>query len=441
VRPKNFIQPCRVKFALVSAALAVALSVSRGALAEVSIAKTDTWELFTSGRVNAFFSYGLGDANPVPRPGDPMANPPIPPENLPGGGGLNTGNDNVPNIRPDGTLGQGTFRSMRVRSGFVPNVLGIGLRRKLNEDTTVKAYIAIWATIESESQRKASPVNADAREGYLKIESLRWGSVTAGRALDLFSRGATENDFLYGHGYGLGFPGNIDNTGPTNGMIGFGVLAAFFAPGLVYTTPNLLGLQLSVGVYDPTTLAGFYEATRDVRPEAELTYDLSRGPVKVHLFGNGGYQTFYKPASNDSATGVGVGYGGRVEVGPVHLGLAGHYGKGLGLQYAFQPGDISVSPNLELRSFDGYSIFAQVVAGHLDFNAGWGISRTFALDSDKVPGTFISLPEQWALSLGVVYHVTDYLHLDVDYLHAQTHWSQGEKQVMNFINTGVTVTW
>lgn len=431
----NFVRPPRVKLTGVVLALALGISLSGRAGAEVSIVKTDTWELYTTGRVNAFFSYGFGDAIPLAKPG----------ENIPLGGGLNTGNDNIPRIGPDGMplVAQGTFRSMRVRSGFVPNVLAVGLRRKMNEDTTVSAYVGLWITIESEAQRKESPVYADAREGYLQIESRRWGTLTAGRALDLFSRGATQNDFLYGHGYSLGFPGTIDSqpVGPANGMIGFGVLASFFTAGIMYTTPSLAGLALSVGVYDPTTLPGFYESTRDARPEAELTYDLTTGPVKLHLFGNGGYQTFYKPASNTSVTGYGAGYGGRLEVGPVHLGLAGHYGKGLGLQYAFQPGDISVSPNLELRWFDGYSVFAQYVAGQFDFNAGWGFSRTFELNSDKVQGANISLPQQWAASAAVVYHATDYLHFDVDYLHALATWTLGERQTMDFINTGVVVTW
>ncbi len=434
----TFVKVFQTKLAVATAALALGLSLSSPALAEVTIVKGDAWEMYTTGRVDAFFSYGVGDASPVVRPG----------ENIPAGGGLNTGNDTLPSSNPptNGPDGnplpqQGRFQSMRLRSGFVPNVFGVGFRRKLNDDTMLSAKIAIWATLETDSQRKEAQVVADAREGYLKVESKRWGSVLAGRALDLFSRGATENDFMYAHGYGLGYPGNIDNVGPTNGMIGFGVLAAFFSPGIVYNTPNLGGLQLAVGVYDPSPLAGFFDATREVRTEGEVTYDWSRGLLKLHLFGNGGYQNFYKNGSDSSAHGYGAGYGARVEVGPVHLGLAGHYGKGLGLDYAFQSGDVAVSPNFELRDFDGYSALGQVVVGSFDINAGWGISRVFALPSDNMVGANISLPQQWAVSAGVVYHVTDYFHLDVDYLHALVNWSLGEKQEMNFLNAGMIATW
>ncbi len=195
------------------------------------------------------------------------------------------------------------------------------------------------------------------------------------------------------------------------------------------------------GIYDPTTLPGAYESTRDARPEAELTYDFAGGPFKMHLFGNWAFQQFNKPSSNDYANGYGFGYGGRFEVGPVHLGVAGHYGKGLGLQYAFQPGSVSVTATGDLRNFDGYSVLAQYVAGPVDLNAGWGMSRVLLLDPEKLPGANISLPSQQAYSAGVVYHATDYFHVDVDYIHAQAKWTLGEQQTMDFINTGFIVTW
>jgi hypothetical protein len=87
----------------------------------------------------------------------------------------------------------------------------------------------------------------------LKLEG-PWGSFLAGRAEEIFSRGSSENDSLYAHRYGLGFPGNIDSVGPAVGLISFGIMAQFPTPGLVYQTPNLRGLRFSVGLYDPTAL-------------------------------------------------------------------------------------------------------------------------------------------------------------------------------------------
>jgi hypothetical protein len=412
------------------AGICMRLFVTRDAHGDVPLIQGGGWDLYTTGRVAAFVSYGWGDGNPVPRSG----------EQIPAGGGLDPGDDSISRVGPDGTPLQGTFKSTRVRSGYVPDQLGVGLVRSLNDDTTLKVYLSYWATIEPVSQSQGIPVYLDAREGYLKITSHRWGSLTAGRILELYSRGAEENDFLYHDGYGVGFPGNIDSYGPTLGMIGFGVMAPFYSAGFQYATPTVFGLELSAGVYDPTNIPESFDATQTARTEAELTYDWEAGIVRLHLFGNYAEQTFYAASSNRSATAYGLGYGGRLEVGPAHLGVAGHWGKGLGLEWAFQPGYVATTNDDHLRYFDGVSVLGQVVTGPFDFNAGWGLSQAFPLAPDDT-GADISLPSQQAVSGGVVYHASGHLHFDVDAFHGIVHWTLGERQIMDFVNTGVVVTW
>jgi hypothetical protein len=248
---------------------------------------------------------------------------------------------------------------------------------------------------------------------------------------------------MYGHGYALGFPGNIDSNGPTGGMIGFGVLAAFFSPGIMYSTPKAGGLQLNVAAFDPTPFPGGWESTRYARPEAELTFDQQSGSFKVHLFGNGAYQPVYAPSSERVEKVYGAGYGGRVEIGPVHLGVSGHYGKGLGLAYAIQPGVITVgpAPDYELRKFDGYSALAQFVTSQFDFNVGWGMSRAYQLQADKDAGNVSLLKNQQAFFGVIVYHATDNLHFSIDYLHGQAKWFLGEQQTFDFVSTGAVATW
>lgn len=409
----------------------VGLAWAATASAEVTLLKSDNWEFYTNGRVNAFVSYGQGDGNPLPlRMG----------ENIPLGGGLNPGIEGSPGpVGPDGvTQLQGTFKIMRVRSGFLPNTLGFGARTQLTAATSLNMYVGFWGLIEPANLRKTDTNPAQMQEGYARITG-PWGSFLAGRTISLFSRGATENDFLYAHGYAVGFPGSIDNHGNTAGMIGFGVLAVFYSPGLVYTTPRLGGLQLNVGVYDPSALGGGFDKNRWARPEAELTFDAQLGWLNVHLFGNGETQDLYKAGSDTVTRSAGVGYGGRFEAGPLHLGLAGHYGKGLGLGYALEAGAVSVSQNFELRTFDGYSAFAQYAAARFDINLGWGISRVFELDSDKM--MIVSLPHQTAYSAVFVFHATANYHLSLDYMHVNAKWSLGEKQAMDFLSTGVVANW
>jgi hypothetical protein len=432
----NSLRGVRSRSALFGLVLSVGGLWSSRANAEVTLLKNDDLELFTSGRVGGFFSYGFGDAYPTPLHADAG-------ETLRPGGGLDPGSDTIPKKGPDGmddSTKQGTISSMRVRSGFVPNVLGFGMRTHLTPTTELTAYISFWTTIEALGGRKTAPVYPDAREGYGKLQG-PWGTFLAGRALDLFSRGATENNFLYGHGYALGYPGNISNAGPTAGLIGFGVLAAFFSPGIVYSTPTLGGLQLNVGIYDPVPAAGFFEATRDARPETELTYDLQTSSIKLHLFANGAVQRLYQPSVTDGKTAYGVGYGGRFEAGPFHLGVAGHYGKGLGLSYALESSPTTFSQTNDLRTFDGYSAFAQYSAGTFDFNLGAGISRLFLLDSDKAATDSSLIKHQLGMAAVVVYHASKHAHFSLDYFRGQFKWYLGEKQNVNFISSGMTVTW
>jgi hypothetical protein len=418
----------------VYAAVFAAALWDRRAAAEVTLTRTESWEVYTTGRVGGFFSYGQGDSNPQPLPGT---------ADIPPGGGLDVGTDNIPKIDPATGMpvpgAQGTFKSMRLRSGFLPNILGFGFRRHVTETTTLKCFISLWATIESDGQRKTNPITTDAREGYLWLDG-PWGSLTVGRSLDLFSRGAVIIDLLYGHGFGVGYPGNITSLGPTPGLINFGVMAPFFSPGIAYATPSAGGLQLTAGIYDPTPLQGTFEGTRWARPEAELTYDLVAGLFKMHLFTNGEWQKVYGNGNDLSATSWGVGFGGRFEVGPMHLGLAGAYGPGLGLGYALEPGSISVSQNFHLRTFDGYSAFLQFSHGKIDINVNGGVSRAFELQED-VDMAVSLLKRQLAVSAALWVHLTDYLVYDIDALHGDAAWYRGEKQQFTFVNTGMTALW
>jgi predicted porin len=313
-------------------------------------------------------------------------------------------------------------------------------------DTMLRAQLSLWGTVETAAQRKFLNVQADFREGFLEASG-RWGTFTAGRFGSLFSRGITETDFLYGHGYGVGFwgGGGTYSPGPTAGLIGFGVLASSFSPGMVYTTPSLGGFKLAAGIFDPVNLPGSWESTRSARPEGEATYDMGQADsfFKLHLYLNGAIQKVYSGNKDETVKGVGGGF--RTEVGNLHLGAGGHYGKGLGLYYALEGSEADTpGAGLPFRTAYGYSVFAQYVVGHVvDLNAAFGQSaiKRIALDDD--PSNIMNHPikTQTGISAGVVYHVNESLHLDLDYLRAMFRWYGGAKEDVNYINSGVTLTW
>lgn len=423
------------------------------------------WEVFTDGRMGGFASYVRGDGFPPDTFVVDMNGMSVRTQ-VPFGGGINLntaasiGDPSMPNAQPK-------LESWRIRSGFLGNIFGFGIRTHLTPYTTLTGYLQYWADIESDSRRKYLPMPIDARQGYARVEG-RWGSVTVGRQLTLFSRGAVEIDFLYGHGYSVGFPTAIDSYGPAAGHIGTGVLGPGFAGGILYSTPKIVGIQLNVSVFDPVVLQGAWDRTKEPRPEAELTYDFAWGNSgKLHLFANGAYQRVYRIGEPDSTNeaAYGAGGGARVEVGPVHLGFAGHWGQGLGLYYALETTEAAYDASAAHRLRKSYGLYgqAQVSIRKFDVNAGVGVAgvtplpaQTVTINSATGPMT-IDLPAdgapdtsglrqslikyQLGISGVVVYHVSPHLHISADYFRANFSWQLGEHQNVNFASAGMILTW
>src|SRR3569832_2170367 len=409
------------------------------ASAEKVISQGDEWQVFTDGRVGSFFSWVHGDGAPT---ADPNVMIQGHNESIIGGSWP------IPQ-EPHSGSGPGTVNMMRLRSGFLGNLVALGVRGKVTQWTTVTGYVQVWAYIESDQRDKSQPNYLDARQGYLKLEG-PWGSLLAGRTRTLFSRGATDIDVLYAHKWGVGFPNTVDRKGPTLGMVGFGVMGSGFGAGMIYGTPLLGGLQLNVGICDPAALGGpGWNGTKYVRPEAELTFEKNLGQLgKLVLFADGVYQKVYKPGqctpTSDNPceeTVEGVGYGGRLELGPFHLGVAGFYGKGLGLSYALENSYAAADMDTYLRWSDGYYAQTQLVLGRFDFFAGAGIVRLFLTALDQTQPWNSSVKYQTGANAGIVYNMTPYIHWDLEYFRAEDKWFLGEQQVLNCGAFGVTFNW
>lgn len=479
----------------------------RLAAAEKVVSIANGWEVFTEGRMGGFASYTRGDGYPQPTYGyqidpatgqqaiDPATGKPIfvsMPVHTPlqGAGFFGAPMEQQqldPSITGGATvLNQGTIDTWRLRSGFIGNILGFGVRGPLVGSTKVATFVQIWSFIENEGRARAPRSLPDIRQGWGRIEG-PWGAFTAGRVRGLFSRGATDINVLYAHRWGVGWPGSIGNVGPTQGMVGFGVLGSGFSSAFVYTSPSLGGLKLDIGAFDPAVLPAFgaWNRTKYPRPEAELTFErgFGNGFGKVVLFANGAYQKVYKdgactpvidgpqmmgptlvPGTNTiigcDATVVGAGYGGRLELGVFHLGLAGHYGQGIGLNYALQADQAAQDFVGNLRKIAGWYAQAQVVLGRFDVFAGWGLAQIFLTDYDRLhryldprDPSMQKLAEQWSvpkfqmgINGGIVFNVTQFVHFDIDVFRAQAQWYgangfAAEKQVVWAYNGGMTVNW
>jgi len=429
------------------------LTQANRADAERVLFKEGESEVFTDGSVGAFLSWSYGDGFPQPAYGvAPDGNVII--VHNPAGGGWSLPSEalllNDPSLPADQpVVGQGRVNMMRVRNGYVGTILGFGARSAITPTTKVVGYLQLWAFAESVGQRMNVRNDPDVRQGYARIEG-PWGAVLAGRTHMLFSRAATEIEVAYGHRWGVGFPPSVESYGAA----------------IAYTTPRIFGLELSAGLFDPTLPdTGGWFGTKYPRLEGELTFERTFGSTgKVVLFANGAIQEIYRSgycpppsAANPlpcSTPLAGFGYGGRFELGPMHIGVAGHRSVGIEPDYLPDVHLAAVDAAGSMRSLDGYYLQSQLVFGRFDVFAGASIARVFLTATDREPvpdptdptGTKQVIPQsviryQLGIHGGIVYQIARGLHVDADYYRAQAAWYQGEKQVIHVFNGGMIVNW
>jgi len=413
--------------------LAVAIGWSAPAKAEIMLAEKDTWSLGTDGRINAFYSYTYGEGRPLD----------LSPKNPAPGAGVEHPLDNNNKIE-----------SSRIRSGFVGTVLGFNIKKQVTETVAIKGRLALWWNIEQRRTIGAGTNQVDGREAYLKIEGL-WGGVLGGRTLGLFSRGNIELNALYAHGNGVGYPCDVANFGPACGHVGFGVQYPGFTPSIRYNTPDTLGgFRFEAGIFDPVTLnVHGYERTPFPRVEGELAYQYQKDedPAMVKAWVSGTWQRMLQ--SNDdprtrvslkSADPYGIAYGVRGGAGPFRAGLAGFFGKGLGINYPIETTQYPADENQELRQFDGYYAQAMLTFGKTDVSLGAGVNRVHETDFDKNPTAPNAraniIKTQRGISAGV-FQRWEAITFGVEYFRADYTWVYDNSQGINFFNGGATFKW
>jgi len=431
-----------MKWLVSAVAVATVVLVHRDAAADISIVQRDGWELTLDGRVNAFINYSHGDKTPAGvaewtaglfEPADP-----------------NTDQISV----------------IRVRSGFVQNVLGFGLAKEVAPGYKLSGRFALWAGASNERKPILGQQPAvEAREVYVKVEA-PWGTVQAGRDLGLYGRGGILMDAELVHANGMGSPCSTRAIlGGACGFAGHGVLFPAFNAGFLYTTPKLVGLQATIGLYDPTVNSEkAYEITPYPRVEAQLTYSV-RNVFRV--FGEAMWQRLIntnpvRDANGDvvldasgkptdqKADANGVAAGASLSLGPLQLGGSFYSGTGLTLIVPIFNTPIFADENNILRKGQGFAGMASLKLGNTKIAGGVGVSQLKLTPTETEPYSQIVPPkQQLGMSIGVYHTFFKQLTWAVEYFRGEYTWykyQQGAaepvvspKQAMNFFNTGLTL--
>jgi predicted porin len=405
--------------------LLLVLSGARPARATIKLYEKDAWTLSIGGRAQGFYSFATGDAYPR---GEPAF--------LTGEG-------------PIGAVGDESnrFTTSRMRGGWAASMFGLTVTNQISPDLMVSGRISFWFTVEGD-QTKGEPNNVgslDIRQGFVKLEGPSWGGVLLGRALGLHSRGSLLQDAtISADEWSVGSPCSIVGLGITCGQVGYGVLMPGFNAGIVYNTPDLRGFVLSVGAYDPRRVGPrdpgdtSYGQTPLPRFEAEGVYDLVRGAFKLHLFANGMWQRLVKTADSDTLDAYGVGYGFRVGLGGLWLGMVGGWDRGGGMYVPL--GDVSIDTTGRLRDVTTWWGQAMYSLGPVDFTGGVGTAHMAMTPADEADPMSSLIKSHLGINAAVMYRLGPVV-LVAQYFRMDHQWHRGQEQVVDVFNTGATFNW
>jgi hypothetical protein len=429
------------KYVMAAVCLATTVLLQREAAAEFSLAEQNGWKLTLDGRLNGFISVAQGDKVPegvaewtagLYEPADPH---------------------------------DGDILVTRIRGGFVQSVLGFGLTKEVAPSYKLSGRFALWAGASNERKPVlGSQPDVEARELFIKLEA-PWGTIEAGRDLGLFGRGGILMDGEIVHADGVGSPCSTRQIlGGACGFAGHGVLFPAFNAGVLYSTPKFVGIQATVGFYDPSVNSEKgYEITPYPRVEAQLSYNFND---QFKVFGEGMWQRLINTAAlkdlegnvvidtdgkprDQKADASGVAAGAMFSGGPVQVGGAFYTGTGLTLIIPIFNTPIFADSFGVLRKGQGFVGMASVKFGGTKIAGGAGISQLKLTKYDQEPFAQLVPPKrQLGISVGLYQTVFEQLTWALEYFRGQYQWydyrdSAGvvgpPKQAVNFVNTGLTL--
>jgi len=175
----------------------------------------------------------------------------------------------------------------------------------------------------------------DMREVFFNVDG-SFGTISVGRTLSLFSRGAILNDMTL---FGVGAIAGTDTGGTTLGRIGHGYTYAEFNTRFAWKSPDMNGFNVEVGIFDPSEGSGGNVAnfeTDTPQFQMALNYSTSFDGGSVSLWADGIYQEMSgrNDASGFATTGEvkthGISLGANVAAGGFGLVATMYDGEALG---------------------------------------------------------------------------------------------------------------
>ena len=305
-----------------------------------------------------------------------------------------------------------------INTGLLPSWLGFTATTRQNDlDTSVTISFQPGASVTGGLGGGGSEEH---RQAFLTFGDKSWGSIKVGKDLGIFGSTAILNDMtLLGVG-SQGVVGAAGGTTTTLGRIGTGYIYADWNGQIAYTTPNMNGLSLTLGVMQPwnsTSSAG-------QAPKTFVSEQSSGSTDQFGFQGQGSYswtgdfagkvwagffsQEVTGGADEDRAQAMEVGV--STSIYNINLVAYGYSGEGVGTTALLRDG---FDTNGKMRDSDGgYVQATYVIPTGTKLGVSYGVSK---LDDNAADAGKALVKENEMLTIGAYHPLTKHLNLVAEY--------------------------
>jgi len=310
-----------------------------------------------------------------------------------------------------------------INTGLLPSWLGFTATTRQNDlDTSVTISMQPGASVKNALSSGGGNEN---RQAFLTFGDKSWGSVKVGKDLGIFASTAILNDMtLLGVG-SQAVVGSQGGTTTTLGGIGTGYLYADWNGQIAYTTPNMNGLSLTLGVMQPWNAISLGE-------DNENSATSGGGTDQFGFQGQGSYSWtgdfagkiwagFFSQEVTGLSTGV-VGTttderatafeaGVSTSIYNINLVAYGYSGEGVGTTGLLVDGFDTTGKKRD--SDGGYLQATYVIPTGTKLGVAYGVSKLDNTTTDGNTNNLVS--ENSRLTVGAYHPLTKHLNLVAEY--------------------------
>lgn len=333
----------------------------------------------------------------------------------------------------------GEDRSSSISNGLLPAALALGASTTQNGydiGVTFGFYPGISTNDGSPNlQQGAALLNTglgttglDIRQVFLTFGNKDIGEFMLGRNLGLFGADAILNDMtLPGVGAGNGNYATPANT--SLGSIGLGYIYADWFAQMNYTTPDLAGFKLTIGIFDPLEpIVQGTPAAPESAPGVHAKIAYTSGPVYLSASVISQKHEGTTPTADFDSFGFDV--GGKVTLGAAEI-LGWYYqGEGLGTTALFLFSDDGAGRE---RDSDGFLAQVTYKFGQLKLGVNYGESN-LDLASGEARSDLVETNKKF--TVGAYYSLTENLILLAEFTDTKAEAHNGIKNDSNNFNVG-----